>query len=114
MNPGKSQQRWVDNSTVTVASTCYSIQPFTNVKRYSKQEEKVVQFPQPNLSQKYNVSMGGSDLIDQNVPRYQSVFVKKNGGGAFLRGCYMSLSKMLGRSIITAKNQCGSQIFVAT
>lgn len=63
--------RWVDNNVVTVASTCYGVEPISQVRRYSSKEKKVITVPRPNMIGKYNASMGGTDLMDENVGRYR-------------------------------------------
>lgn len=63
--------RWIDNNVVTVTSTCFGIEPVSLVKRYSQSEKRVIQVPRPNVIGKYNSSMGGTDLMDQNVARHR-------------------------------------------
>lgn len=63
--------RWMDNNVVTMASTCYGLEPISNVKRFSQKEKKIIQVSRPNLIGRYNNSMGGTDLMDQNVSRYR-------------------------------------------
>lgn len=59
--------RWQDNVPVTVASTIHSVNPTTNVKRYSQTEMKTVLVKQPSLIGEYNKFMGGIDLMDKNT-----------------------------------------------
>lgn len=63
--------RWMDNSIVTMASTCYGIEPISQVKRYSKKEKKYLNCPRPNIVAKYNNFMGGTDQMDENIARYR-------------------------------------------
>lgn len=63
--------RWMDNSVVTIASTCYGIEPVGQVKRYSKKEKKFMNCPRPNVVAKYNNFMGGTDLMDENISRHR-------------------------------------------
>lgn len=63
--------RWVDNGLVTMASTCHGVNPLANVKRYSQAEKKIIPVPRPNLIGQYNLFMGGTDLMDENVARYR-------------------------------------------
>lgn len=63
--------RWVDNGVVTTASTCFGTQPLNQVKRYSQSEKKIIHVPRPHLISKYNSSMGGTDLMDENISRYR-------------------------------------------
>lgn len=63
--------RWIDNNIVTEASTCFGVEPVSSVRRFCRSEKKMVQVPRPSLIGKYNDSMGGTDLMDQNVARYR-------------------------------------------
>lgn len=59
--------RWTDSKVVTVASTCFGIQPIKSVDRFSKQHSRIIQVPRPDLILKYNQSMGGTDQMDNNI-----------------------------------------------
>lgn len=59
--------RWKDNKVVTVASTCFGVQPIRSVERFSKKESKTVPVPRPYLISQYNKSMGGTDQMDNNI-----------------------------------------------
>lgn len=63
--------RWVDNNIVTVASTCFGVEPIANVRRFSQAEKKHIQVPRPHLISKYNNHMGGTDRMDQNIAQYR-------------------------------------------
>ncbi|XP_072401576.1 uncharacterized protein [Diabrotica undecimpunctata] len=63
--------RWLDNSVVSVASTCYGVEPQSLVKRYSQAEKKIIQVQSPCLIGKYNNAMGGTDLMDENINRFK-------------------------------------------
>lgn len=63
--------RWVDNSTVTVASSCFGIEPIVNVRRFSQAEKRHVYVPRPHLISRYNNYMGGTDRMDQNIAQYR-------------------------------------------
>lgn len=63
--------RWLDNSVVTVASTVYGISPITHVKRYSQAQRKIISVPMPHVISQYNANMGGTDLMDENLGRYE-------------------------------------------
>nr|CAH7726921.1 unnamed protein product [Callosobruchus chinensis] len=63
--------RWHDNSTVTMVTNYGSLEPLNHVKRWSKNANKKVQIPQPNIFSSYNASMGGVDLHDQSVNNYR-------------------------------------------
>lgn len=63
--------RWIDNNVVTVASTGYGVEPLSQVNRYSRKEKKLINIPRPYLIGKYNSSMGGTDLMDENIGRHR-------------------------------------------
>ncbi|XP_039297935.1 piggyBac transposable element-derived protein 3-like [Nilaparvata lugens] len=63
--------RWVDNAVVTVASTCYGINPIQNVQRYCREEKKKMNVPRPHLIGEYNKYMGGTDRMDENLSLYR-------------------------------------------
>lgn len=63
--------RWVDNGVVATATTCYGLNPLSTVKRYSQAEKSMLNVPRPDVVGKYNASMGGTDLMDENVSRYR-------------------------------------------
>ncbi|XP_030751327.1 piggyBac transposable element-derived protein 3-like [Sitophilus oryzae] len=37
--------RWADNNIVTVASTCYGVEPISQVRRYSQKEKNIISVP---------------------------------------------------------------------
>ncbi|KAJ4425624.1 hypothetical protein ANN_27820 [Periplaneta americana] len=59
--------RWNDNSVMTVVSNCDSVLPVSNVQRYSSAQKKNVAISQPAAITNYNINMGGTDLMDQNM-----------------------------------------------
>lgn len=59
--------KWVDNSVVTVASTCYGVNPTSTAKRYMKSAGGRVNVSRPCSITKYNKYMAGVDRMDQNV-----------------------------------------------
>ncbi|KAJ8911109.1 hypothetical protein NQ315_003371 [Exocentrus adspersus] len=63
--------RWVDNGVVTLASTCFGLEPMGTVRRYSKAEKRMIQVTRPNVIGTYNSHMGGTDLMDENISRYR-------------------------------------------
>ncbi|XP_046393650.1 piggyBac transposable element-derived protein 3-like [Ischnura elegans] len=63
--------KWVDNSTVRVATTCHSIQPVAPVRRFSRAEMRNVRIPRPSVISEYNRYMGGTDRMDENVSYYR-------------------------------------------
>lgn len=41
--------RWIENSIVTMASTCFGVAPVRNVERFSRKEKKNVAVSRPNV-----------------------------------------------------------------
>ena len=66
--------RWMDNSVVTIASTCHTNQNSSKVFRYSQKEKKRIQIDCPEVIKKYNKHMGGTDRQDQNIAKYRISF----------------------------------------
>lgn len=63
--------RWMDNNVVSIASTNYGNYPLGTVQRFSQKEKRVLQITRPNLIGRYNSSMGGTDLMDENISRWR-------------------------------------------
>lgn len=63
--------RWLNNAPVTVASTIHSVNPLSNVNRYSRSEKKTISVKRPALVGEYNKFMGGTDLMDENTNQYR-------------------------------------------
>lgn len=63
--------RWMDNSVVTAISSVHGVSPMTNISRYSRVEKKIIQVSRPAIFTEYNKSMGGTDLMDENINRYR-------------------------------------------
>ena len=63
--------RWMDNSVVTIASTCHTTQASVKVKRYFRKEKKKIEIDCPSLIVEYNKHMGGTDRQDQNLNKYR-------------------------------------------
>ncbi|XP_069669522.1 piggyBac transposable element-derived protein 3-like isoform X2 [Periplaneta americana] len=70
-NEGIGIVRWVDNSVVTIASTCHGVQPISYVSRYSQAQKKKMRIPCPTLCDAYNKFMGGTDRMDENISYYR-------------------------------------------
>lgn len=70
-NNGVHYSRWLDNSIMTVTSTCFGTIPTSGVKRFSREEKKTHQVQSPRGIGQYNQFMGGTDLMDENVNRYR-------------------------------------------
>ncbi|XP_049807036.1 piggyBac transposable element-derived protein 3-like [Schistocerca nitens] len=68
---GISIVRWNDNNAVTVATNFDRVQPLRSVARFSREQKKRINVPQPNLLHSYNTHMGGIDRADQNVSLYR-------------------------------------------
>nr|CAH7741965.1 unnamed protein product [Callosobruchus chinensis] len=63
--------KWNDNSVVTIASNVSSPFPTQQVKRFSREQKKIIQVEQPSIIKKYNENMGGVDRADQNISLYR-------------------------------------------
>ena len=75
--------RWVDNSVVTITSTCNEVQPLSNVSQYSATDKEKIYVSRPSVFGAYNSAMGGTDRMDQNVGYYRIGVCGKNDGGHF-------------------------------
>ncbi|KAJ8928627.1 hypothetical protein NQ314_018783 [Rhamnusium bicolor] len=64
--------RWADNNIVSMASKTYGISPLGEVKRYSQAQKKNFQVPRPLAIGEYNSSMGGTELMNENISRSSS------------------------------------------
>ncbi|KAF2890837.1 hypothetical protein ILUMI_15336 [Ignelater luminosus] len=77
--------KWRDNSVVTVFSNKY----VRKAARYSVKEKSKIEIPQPNVVSCYNQSMGGVDLMNNNIFNYRIGFRGKNGIYLFFFGLSM-------------------------
>ncbi len=59
--------RWNDNAPVTMVCNNLGSEPLSTCSRSSRQNKKYMVVPQPHIIQKYNVSMGRVDRLDQNI-----------------------------------------------
>uniref|UniRef100_A0A8C6TQ61 PiggyBac transposable element-derived protein domain-containing protein n=1 Tax=Neogobius melanostomus TaxID=47308 RepID=A0A8C6TQ61_9GOBI len=64
--------KWADNKTVTLVSSCASVSPVGQVRRYSKEEKKKICVPCPKIVSEYNTHMGGVDLADMMIALYRT------------------------------------------
>nr|XP_008278366.1 PREDICTED: piggyBac transposable element-derived protein 3-like [Stegastes partitus] len=64
--------KWADNKTVTLVSSCASVNPLGQVRRYSKEEKKKISVPCPKIVAEYNTHMGGVDLADMMISLYHT------------------------------------------
>ena len=62
--------RWKGNELVNAISTFTGKQPIQQVKRYYHREKRRVDIGQPNITDQYDMSMGGVDRTDQNILAY--------------------------------------------
>ena len=62
---------WNDNNVVTLASNMSGVFPMHSAKRWSMKDKKYIQVEQPHVVHEYNKTMGGVDLMDQNVSCYR-------------------------------------------
>lgn len=61
---------WKDNKVVTLLSTYIGSQPVSNIWRYDKRL-KQIDISYPKIVQKYNMHMGGVDLMNSYLGRYR-------------------------------------------
>ncbi|XP_030257616.1 piggyBac transposable element-derived protein 3-like [Sparus aurata] len=64
--------KWADSKTVTLVSSCASVNPVGQVRRYSKEEKKKISVPCPKIVSEYNTHMGGVDLADTMIALYRT------------------------------------------
>lgn len=63
--------RWTDNNVITMASNVHGMQQVSKARRYSRIQRKSIDVDCPNVVEKYNKHMGGTDQMDQNVNAYR-------------------------------------------
>ena len=63
--------RWYDNKEVNVATTAYSAEPVSEVRRWDKAKKKYVYIKRPAVVGAYNKGMGGVDNTDQKMAFYR-------------------------------------------
>ncbi|XP_050329110.1 piggyBac transposable element-derived protein 3-like [Bactrocera neohumeralis] len=73
-NIGIKLTKWVDNSVVCAASTCYGSSPISSASRYCKKAGKKIAIPRPCVITEYNKYMCGVDRLDQNVNIYRIAY----------------------------------------
>lgn len=64
--------KWVDNKTITFASSHIGEEPVGECKRWCKKERVYKDVPRPAIVEEYNKNMGGVDLCDRMVSLYPS------------------------------------------
>ncbi|KAJ4446621.1 hypothetical protein ANN_13318 [Periplaneta americana] len=63
--------RWNDNAVVTLASNHQTHLPTGTAKRYSRQNKKKIDIPEPRIVRNYNYGMGGVDILDRLLSSYR-------------------------------------------
>lgn len=63
--------KWIDNSVVCAASSCFGVQPISSASRYSKAAHKKISVSRPCVITEYNKYMGGVDRFDQSTSLYR-------------------------------------------
>lgn len=69
--------KWIDNKSVTLASSFVDSFPMGKVKRWSKESKSKVDVECPAIVRQYNSFMGGVDLSDMLVALYKTNFRTK-------------------------------------
>lgn len=64
--------KWKDNKSVVLMSTNVGSQPIATCSRWSREENRRIQLPQPCVIKQYNKNMGGIDLHDRLIAYYRS------------------------------------------
>uniref|UniRef100_W5NN74 PiggyBac transposable element-derived protein domain-containing protein n=1 Tax=Lepisosteus oculatus TaxID=7918 RepID=W5NN74_LEPOC len=64
--------KWADSKTVTLVSTCASVMPVGEVKRFSKKKGRQISVPCPQIVAEYNHHMGGVDLAYMMITLYRT------------------------------------------
>jgi len=59
--------KWNDNSVVSLVSNVHGKEPIQSAARWNVAAHKKTVLPQPNLIHQYNIYMGGTDRMDQNI-----------------------------------------------
>lgn len=55
-----------------LVSSCASVNPVGQVRRYSKKEKRKISVPCPKIVSEYNTHMGGVDLADMMIALYRN------------------------------------------
>lgn len=84
--------KWHDNQCVTVATNFSAVEPLGRAKRWSSAKKCVVDIDQPVVIAKYNLHMGGVDILDRFMSNYRPVFhSKKWWWPLFINGLNMAV-----------------------
>lgn len=62
--------KWLDSSSLHIASTCAGREPQNRAKRWCKSTKTILEVDRPFCVQYYNKNMGGVDLMDQLLALY--------------------------------------------
>ena len=62
--------RWLDSSSIHIASTCAGKYPEDRASRWKKTESRMIEITRPFAVALYNKHMGGVDLVDQCLASY--------------------------------------------
>lgn len=95
--------KWVDNKTITLASTIHGKTPLSLAKRYSRIEKRYVDVEMPNIVKEYNLNMGGVDLHNRMLSHYRSYHRTKKWPVRFLEHFF---DMAIVNSWLTYKNDC--------
>lgn len=79
--------KWKDNKCVLMLSSCAGSEPVSTCNRWSKEEKKKVEVPQPYVVNIYNDKMGGWIYVTDIWPTIGAIF--ERGSGLF--GCSTTL-----------------------
>ena len=87
--------RWYDNKSVNMLSNYDSVRPTTKTQRFNKRAGGKVEVQQPRLVSTYNDGMGGVDLHDWHLSKYNISIRGKKWYGCLL-------TRMLDMTIVNA------------
>lgn len=79
--------RWNDNSSVTVCSNTFGVDPITKVKRYNRKSREDIYIDQPHAITQYNKFMGGVDLHDNGIANYRCNIMGKKWWWPIFANC---------------------------
>lgn len=71
--------KWFDNKPVILSSNIHGSDPTDMCRRWCKKERMYIDVSRPNIIKKYNIAMGGVDLLDRIISYYRIDARTKNG-----------------------------------